>query len=551
MPRRAAEPRQPLPSPGAMALLGIWALLLLLAPPRSNWFWGVNGFRSVVPAARLALIAAAAAAFAWSRARAPSRAMSAALAIALAATLAFALCERIHFLGDTGVRIGALTLYEQGIARPPLPDWGRQLHAAPLDLLVSCLLPVAIGSLGFGVEAGVRVTGFALGIIFLFFAARVASRLAGREESGQPRRHLLAAALIVNGTLLAFAGYAESAAIQLAAAALWWSLLLAPLRSTRGALASAAGWLVVVLAHRIGILWLPVLVWRAFGPPLEGDAPAPRLVLRWASPVAAALALALVLLTRETGQLGYDFGEIFAALKRPGGWGGPLADAANLLAVIAPLAILAPAVGDGGAVRAAAKSPRAGGILLAALPLLPLAIVLPLVPSWMGGQREWDANVLLGWTLSLAATAALAALPRARLRTALGWTLPLLVLGAGGWIGVNADERASVARAVALAEQPPPLADGQRAAIDLYLGRLAASRGRPAEAARYLERSYDLAPTPNRGLLAAKAWGEAGDLQALHRMVARVRDRGGLDAAASEAADTLEAQAARLEAVRR
>jgi len=550
MPRRAAESRLPPLSPLALAALAVGALLLVLAPPRSNWFWGVNGFRSVGPAARLALLGSAAAAFAWARARAPSRAWSAMLAIALAATLAFVLYERAHFLGDTGVRLGAMTLYQQGISRPPLADWQRQLHAAPLDLLLSCLLPVAIGSLGPGVEAGVRVVGFGLGLVFLFFAARVASRLAGREEPGQSRRHLLAAALVLNGTLLAFAGYAESAAIQLATAALWWSLLLEPLRSTRGAVVTAAGWLLVVLAHRIGIVWLPVLAWRASGPPLEGDTPAARRALRWATPVAAGLGLAMLLFTRGSGQLGYDFGEIFAALRRPGGWGGPLADAGNLLAVIAPLAMLAPALG-GSALRTFAKSPRGALILLAGLPLLPLAIVLPLVPSWMGGQREWDANVLLGWSLSLAATAALAGLPRARLRTVIAWTLPLLALGAGGWIAVNADPRASLARAVALEEQPPPLADGQRAAVDLYLGRQAASQGHPADAARYLERSYDLAPTPNRGLLAAKAWGEAGDLAALRRMVERVRARGGLSADASAAADTLEAQAARLEAARR
>ena len=537
-------------SPVAVAVLVAWALLLLCAPALSNWVWAVNGFRSLEWPARIALLGSAGLAVGWARLPRPDAFTRWAVALGACALIAFGLHERIHFLGDTGVRNGVLDIFVRGLQRSGFAQLSSQLHAAPIDLLIDFYLPAALHALGMSTESALSVAGFALGVAFLVVSWKVAGRLAsaGREPA---RHHLLAAALILNGTLLAFAGYIESAGVQLVFGAAWWSVLLAPLRRRLDPWWVAAGWVGIVLAHRVGLLWFPVLLWRAFGPAMERDEPHLRRQVAWLGLAAMAGVGTVMLLGRGSGQLGYDFGEILATLRHPARWINLLTDTLNLLLLIAPLGVLGVALAGRGAARAFLTRPYAALILLAVLPLLVLALVVSLVPSWMGGHREWDVSVLLGWVLSLAGAAMFAEPPIARARATLTFALPLLALGAGGWIAVNADARASLARVEALAEKPPPLADGQRASVYLYLGSYANSLKRRGEAARWLERSYDLAPTPNRGLLAAKAWGDAGNLVALRRLVARVRERGGLSPDAREGADSLEVQATRIEARRR
>src|SRR5438093_3763253 len=55
------KPGATLPGTAVGMALALFAALLLLAPPASNWVWAVDGFRSVPLATRVGLLAAAAA----------------------------------------------------------------------------------------------------------------------------------------------------------------------------------------------------------------------------------------------------------------------------------------------------------------------------------------------------------------------------------------------------------------------------------------------------------------------------------------------------------
>ena len=153
-----------------------------------------------------------------------------------------------------------------------------------------------------------------------------------------------------------------------------------------------------------------------------------------------------------------------------------------------------------------------------------------------------DAFALLGWTMSLGAVLLLMRLPVARLRGALVWGLPVLVLVAGGWIAVNARESAVLRRAWVLASDPTYLSESQRGQAFLYLAQWSSMNGRDRDAALFFEQSYGRAPTPDRGLLAAHSWVAARDTTAGRRMLKRIRDRGGADSLATELVEKLEAE---------
>src|SRR5262249_54730479 len=143
--------------------------------------------------------------------------------------------------------------------------------------------------------------------------------------------------------------------------------------------------------------------------------------------------------------------------------------------------------------------------------------------------RDWDLNALLGWTLTLWACALLARLPASRLRGALAFALPVLALLAFSWIGVNANEKASVDRALTPPSKPPLLSPAHRSHLLSFLGQRAMDYGNATLAARYYEESFNLNPNPRQALLAAETWGLAGDMTSARRMLERVRERGTLE----------------------
>lgn len=530
---RAAGPPAPRPPAAAVIAAAAGLLLLALAPAGSNAFWGVNPWNSLPPAARISALAAALLAGVIAlRARGGGR-IAAGIAILLGAVLAFPLRERIHFLGDTGARLGALAIRVLQPSQRTTAEIATAFHAMPLDTAVNAALPLALHGAGLQLEAAVSTVSFLLSLLFFAGAYRVASAFAERGD-----RMVLWLALILAGTLQAFAGYADSAGLLLAAAAWWWSRALRPVATTRDALVLGALWLVAFLSHRLGIALLAPLVVRAVGPPLTGDAPRARRTLGIAILVVAAMAAVATLAGGGGARIAADLREFAGSASHPLRHLAWPPDTLNLLAVIAPLAWLAPFGAGWLALRDALRAPRSLLLLAALLPLLPLA--LQVGSTGLGLHRDWDANALLGWTLSVAAIACLAAAPALRRRAALAVLLPVAALAALSWVMVNADEAACLRRANALAEGPPALAPSQQAQVLLYLSSWEESRGRYREAATLRERSWTLAPTSNRGLLAARAWLNAGDLASARRMLTAVRSRGGLDDRGRALADTLD-----------
>jgi hypothetical protein len=408
---------------------------------------------------------------------------------------------------------------------------------------VDFLLPIGLRRLGATLIQGVSLVSAALAVAFLAGAWRVTGRL------GLPREARVAscAALVLAGTLQAFAGYAESAGLLLTTAVWWWAEMLAPLDRPRQALRTAGAWLVLVLSHRIGLVMLLPLAWRALGPPLPGDRPEERRRLLLLGAAAALAGGATTMVAGGRGQLGMDLGDMVGALgimlKAV-----PPSDYLNTVALVAPLAILAPWFSGRAALAGFARSPLAGPLLVAAGVLLPLMWLVPANGHGLGAQRDWDLAALGGLTLTLAAVALLARLPAGRLRGALACALPLLVLQVGGWLLVNANEHAALRRVRALVEQPPGLIDAHRTVLHEYLGQRAMDHGAPALAAPEFERSFEYNRNPRRVLLAAEAWARAGDLPRARSALARGLAAGPLLPSVAESARRLDIMIAQLTA---
>jgi hypothetical protein len=544
---RVAPPSLELPAPWALALLAVWVALLLLAPAGSNWVWAVNGFRSVPLAARVGLLVAAAATTLLVLPRRHAGGWWAAFAALLAATLAFPLRDRIHVLGDADLRIRAMIYFRDSAVHISFVEWAQRLHTNFLDFVFNFLVPIGAQRLLPSVLDGVSVASLLLAAAFFAGVWRLSSRL-GAPPAAQLA---LCAALVLAGTLELFAGYAESTGLLLAAATWWWAEALAPLDSLRPAARGAAAWLVLFLSHRLALALLPAQLWRALGPPLEGDRPGPRRLHLAFTALAVVAAGGVFLAGGGARVAGADFQELLAAVRGEGGVHAVAAhDALNLLALLAPLALLGPALAGGGAVAAFARRPEAWLVLVAAVPLLPFGALAPVAPSGLGAQRDWDLNALLGWTLTLGAAGAMARLPLGRLRGALLLALPALGLLAGSWVAVNAHEMASVRRALVMASREPLMPAPQQSHLLGYLGQRAMDRDQPQLASRYYERAFDLNPNPRVGLLAAEAWAVAREFERSRAVLERARARAiaGGDRAFEGAARMLDSLLARLPA---
>ncbi len=536
--RRARERSRPPAKRLELPRIGIWfiaawAALLVLAPAAHNGFWGVNGFRSLTGEARLGLILAAAAAPALLRLR--SRGLAVAIAVTLGIVIAFPLRERVHFLGDTQVRLRAMAIFNASMISVTLAEWATRLHANPLDIVIDFLLPIGLRRLGASLYQSVSLVSAALAVAFFAGVWRVTGRLGLPSEA----RIASCAAIACAGTLQAFAGYAESAGLLLASAVWWWAEMMAPLDRPRQAFKTAGAWLAMVLSHRLGLVMLLPLVWRALGPPLAGDRPETRRRLLLLGGTAALLAGAGTMAGGGGRQLGMDLRDMMAALTGIA-QAVPPSDYLNTVALVAPLAFLAPWLAGRDAIAGFVRSPLAGPLIAGSLALLPLMWMIPANSHGLGAHRDWDLAALGGLTLTLTAIAMLGRLPSGRLRGALACALPLLVLQVGGWLLVNASERVTMTRAKALVEKPPGLAESHLSHLHGYLGQRAMDMGAPAFAAPELERSFELNRNPRRALLAAEAWARAGDLPRARSALARGRAAGPLSPSVGESARRLD-----------
>jgi hypothetical protein len=531
---RSRPPTERLELPGlAIGLLAVWAALLILAPAAHNGFWAVNGFRSLPGDARLGLIFAALAAPVLLRVR--SRGLALAIAVTLAIVIAFPLRERVHFLGDTQVRLRAMAIFNANMISVTLAEWATRLHANPLDIVVDFLLPIGLRRLGASLTQGVSLVSAALALVF--FAG--AWRATGRLGLSAAARVATCAALVLAGTLQAFAGYAESAGLLLACAMWWWAEMMSPLDRPRQALLTAGAWLAMVLSHRLGVVMLLPLAWRALGPPLPGDRPESRRWLLVLGAAAVVVAGAGTLAGGGSRQIGMDLRDMAGALTGVAR-AVPPADYLNTLALVAPLAFFAPWLAGRQAGAEFLRSPLAGPLIAGSLILLPLMWMVPANAHGLGAHRDWDLAALGGLTLTLTAVALLARLPSSRLCGALACVLPLLVLQVGGWLLVNASEPVTMTRARALVEEPPGLVESHEAHLHDYLGQRAMDKEAPAFAAPEFERSFELNRNPRRALLAAEAWALAGDLPRARSALARARAAGPLSPSVAESARRLD-----------
>lgn len=530
-----AAPFQP-PSPLALAVLAAWLALFALAPPAHNAFWGVNGLRSLAPLPA-ALLTAAAALGAVLALRSPRGAFPrVAATVALAVLVAFPLREVLHHLGDTATRQGAIVHYVSGTYAQPLAGWARQLHAQPLDLLVNLLLPSRVyASTG---SLPLAVSGTSLLLALAAFAAAWA--LASRLDAGRGSAWGLWLALVAWGGLQAFAGYAESAGLVIATLLACWAAALAPLAGRGAAVRLALAWVAAFFAHRTGLLMLPVLALRCLGPSLPGDQPRTRREAALALGVGVAIAAAASL-GSGSGQLASDVRELLRWPEADALASVP-SDLANLLLLLAPLALAAPVLAGREALASFVGDPGARLALLAAVLYAPLAFPLPVAASGLGIHRDWDLAVGCGLSLTVAGVLLLARLPAARRRGALVAVLPVLVLGTGGWVAIHADEAASLRRVEVLATGDPPLGATQRSAVLQFRGNRAADLGEVRLAATLLQESWELVPAPGRGTHAILAWLLANEPDSARHVLHGMRARGPFTASVEATLDTLESQ---------
>jgi hypothetical protein len=497
------------------------AVALLLAPPDSNFFWGMNGLRSLSPVAGVVVVVLSVAAASLSRVSLRPPIARGILAALVAWLIAFPLREKIHYLGDTQLRIRALSVAGAGMI-PLFASWWARLHANPLDIVVDILGVAGLQALGVPVLTAVSIVSWTLAI--LFFA--LAYRLAGRLSSDPAARVGLTAALALSGVVVAFAGYAESAGLVAVTTIWWWAEALAPLDTRAQAWRTVAAFIAVALAHRVGIVMALPLLWRALGPPLDRDDPATRRTLFVAGIVAIALLIVVSATTGTGRQLTVDIRDLIESVRTGH---AHVSDIANALVLVFPLALMAPFVAGRVATTAWVRDPRAIALLIAAAPLvIVLVVIYPHASYTLGPEREWEANLMPALTLTTAGAMLLAGLERTRRRTALALVLPVLMLCALGWLLVHADEPLATRRAFAMAEHPSTLTDFQRANLHAFLGQRAMDLGQPEVGARELERAFDLGGNGRRALMASEAWLEAGNPDAARRALAKARALGSL-----------------------
>ena len=533
---RAGEPAHV--TPGLVIATIVLAVAILLAPPESNYFWSMNALRGLDARAAATVFLAALASASLVQVRATRAWVRWSVAVIAAWVIAYPLREKIHFLGDTQLRLGAFAITHQGWV-PLFGSWWSRLHANPLDIVVNVLGVYLLQKLGLSVIHSVSLVSWVLGVAFFAASWRLAGRLSGDPATRVP----LTAALVLSGALESFAGYAESAGL-VAVTAMWcWAEMCGPLSSRAQAWRVMAAFTALVLAHRVGIVMALPLLWRAAGPPLKHDRPEARHTLLILALSGVVLILAMTIATGAGTQLLADARDLLASARS--GHIHP-ADVVNALVLMAPLALLAPFATGRAALAVWFRSPGAKPLLLALAPLL-IAIVwlYPGASYSLGPHREWEANLLPGLTLTVAGGTLLAGLDSGRLRLALRLALPVLALITGSWLAVNADHDAALQRAFTLATSPSSLNESQLGSLHAYLGQKAMDDGRYEIGAREFERAFDLAGNARRALIACQAWLTAGDLAGARRALAKARARGALGAELERSAAMLDQMVAR------
>ena len=508
----------PVPRALPIALAIYLALWVAAGIAPSNWLWGLDQISCLPMAASLALLGLAGAGFVpllrggmggiLDRVGEAARSRPALADVLTGMTvgaIVFALRDPVHFVGDSGLRVGMLA------TRYPAAQLFPQAY--PLDVLVNAHLARALTGFGLTGEQSLDVLGALMAALY------AAIGLAFVREAGGRGRMIPVCALILlgGGAMIALPGYDKFGPLMVGTAlAALGALRLS--RSAGGAWSLAAGTAVAVLSHRTGYLIVPAAALaflQAFraakNPSLRGNLVAAAVVTGLVS--AALLPRTMQLLLR------FDLAtHVFAPAPSGMPAGGPgnlllrLSDVVNLLFFMTPLWVVGATAG-----LFLLRSRKADGVVRTSLaPVAALALAAQLVVALatrgqQGPARDWDMHSGLGVILGLVTCHLL--IRAARVADLRSLWVPLgtgaLAITISLW-SVFANEPAQLRRIEGQLRGRPSWDVAARARALDFLGLRAFNLGRFEEAANEFERAVEVAPNPRYFYQAGLARWRAG-----------------------------------------
>ncbi len=529
--------------------MALWGLNVqrFLAPAWAWLPWALAALTVLPPVARV--LTPPLEAFGRAIERAPLAAGFAAAIVA--ATLVGAFPDRLHYVGDFLMRIGAVRKEESPDVLSP--------QAYPLDVLVHYAAPLNASNAGWmSAEMAVRWIGGLGAALLAAFSVLFARAI----DAGPAARAAAFAVMLFGGYLCLYTGESKAFAEMVVAVAGFAAFALGAVQSAgaahrgkargdvaasgnldargaraRGEAAAAPGALGArggaaprsenipsgggallgaglclgtgVLFHRFALGLVPAwlvtaFVWlRAYRGRALRSVPA---LLGCALPLVVLGAMAPRLVsTIATYDLGANFdtaetrasgGMLAAALAL-----AHLLDVANVLLFLSPLALVALVMtfarGRAAGAHADAPHPALGeGALMLAL-VVPFTLVMMFARPPQGPVRDWDSFAMPAAALSVGAAWVIA---RTIDRSRAPWLAAAVVLAVAApavqWLAHHADAPRGRARLEALMAGPPERAAADRARTWYFLGWSHFESNEYDAAARAFERASDAAPSP-------------------------------------------------------
>ena len=473
---------------GLAPSMRLWGLnVIAFVAPLPSWaLWAASALALIPPLARLATPALARAGDAI--AGRPWRSGAALVAFLVAMVLTFS--DHINLVGDYLLRVGT--------ARGQIPTSAVFPQALPLDLALHYTVPSFFGH---GLGGDPNDVSRAIGAIEVALFAGLAVAFARALRLGGVAAAGATAVVVLGGTLGLLTGFAKAFSEMCLITAAFAAFGISVVRDGRGLLPLSIAVSAGLLFHRSALGFLPplLLVWslwfRAHG--RGGAWRRPAVLVALALPFATlALTLPQILaaiastdrlhFAREGAGLGHLLGAAFSA--------GHLADLGNLLLLLSPLALAAPALV---AVLGRSLGRRPEAIVLLAL-LVPLTGLLLFVHPRQGQFRDWDVFAAAGVAVSLVTAWLVGETLRGAPRHA--WLAVAVVLGALApslqWLMHNHDERRGMARVEAYIAGPPLRGTEERALLHNFLALRHEDFEQFDAAAESYARAAELAPSP-------------------------------------------------------
>jgi hypothetical protein len=477
------------PSPAADApTIAITITLALLLAARAAvpflpgmWGWSLNLHRFVHPALGWGLWLAAALALvpplsaraapwlaAWGDAFERRPTLSTLSASLAGGALAWALPDRVRFVGDFLLRQGTVEVAERPSVLFP--------QALPLDVFLHYSLPRYLSA-----SAWVDANGAsrALGVVEAAVLAALAVAIARALSARGSAAVAVAATVFFGGYVGMFTGFSKAFAelcLLVVAVALFG---LRAMREGRGLLGLGIAVAVGLTLHRSALGLLPAAVFASgWWFRAHGRAGAWRRPGNLAGLAIPAVALAVMVPRIVAVIVRWD--SIHFTPRSVQAHGGMLAaafagtrtaDFANLIMMLSPLAPLVPvlAVVLG---RRALEGRAAGEAALLALLALPFLAVMPFIHPVQGLFRDWDDFTATSVTVSLLVAWYVAQATRSAGRTA--WIAVAITFSAAApaveWLAHNSDTDRGLARVRALMLEPPAREEAERGSTWDYLG---------------------------------------------------------------------------------